>query len=182
MYKISKTAYIALGANLSNPKETFRAALSELEKSGLRVMAISSLWHSPAWPPGLGYPDYVNAVAKIQTVLNPQSLIELLHKTEESFGRFRTVLNAPRPLDLDIIDCEGEVLEGKLVLPHPRALVRPFVLLPLTEIAPEWSHPISQETAWQALAKLAPEDVLTHYVIERDWLKSQACVSENQSI
>jgi 2-amino-4-hydroxy-6-hydroxymethyldihydropteridine diphosphokinase len=182
MNKKSNIAYIALGANLSNPKETFRLALAEMEKNGLDVVTVSSLWHSPAWPPGLGHPDYVNAVIKAQTDDDALALMKTLHAIEAHFGRQRTVLNAPRPLDLDIIDYGGRVLQSELILPHPRALDRPFVLLPLAEIASEWMHPASQETVWQAVAKLSSQDVLAHHVIERHWLKSQACFKGNQPI
>lgn len=176
MNKKSNIAYIALGANLSNPKETFITALSELEKNGLTIVAVSSLWHSPAWPPGLGHPDYVNAVVSVNTEKNATTLMKTLHAIEVHFGRVRTVLNAPRSLDLDIIDYNGSILKGDVVLPHPRVLDRPFVLLPLSEIASDWVHPISQESVSQALVKLSSEDVLAHHVIERTWLKSRACV------
>lgn len=182
MNKISKVAYIALGANLSNPKDNFQLALDDMQGEGIIVEQVSSLWHSPAWPAGLGHPDYINAVAKIRTNLSPEELLALLHRIESKYGRERTVLNAPRPLDLDIVDYGGVLLSGDLNLPHPRALLRPFVLLPLIEIDENWVHPISKESAFQALEKLTSQDVLDHHVIEREWLKSHTCVSKNQAI
>lgn len=159
MSKISPI-YIALGANLSNPAETFRAALAALVDADVRVSAISSLWHSPAWPPGLGYPDYVNAVAEIETERSPDMVLALLQNIETDLGRERTVRNAPRTLDLDILDYRGQVSDSlALTLPHPRMMARGFVLFPLLEIAPDWTHPVSGLSANDASARLPLSDV-----------------------
>ncbi len=162
--------YIALGANLSNPKRNFVKAISELRRYGIVTTKTSSLWHSPAWPAGKGHPDYVNAVIAVQTSLMPDSLLEKLHKIEESFGRERKTVNAPRPLDLDIVDYKGQVETGKVTLPHPRMMARPFVLLPLLEIAQSWSHPRSGLTAVDGVGRLPTSDVLAHHIIERNWI------------
>ncbi len=182
MHKILKIAYIALGANLSNPKANFRGCIADMEAGGLVVKGVSSLWHSPAWPAGLGQPDYVNAGVKIETSLDALDLLMFLHNIEAKYGRRRTTKNAPRPLDLDIIDYAGDILSGRLDLPHPRLLDRPFVLLPLVEIASDWRHPVTGENGLEALSKLTLKDVLAHYVIERDWLKSDTCVSQDEAI
>lgn len=142
-----------------------------MQQSGLIIEAVSSLWHSPAWPAGLGHPDYVNAVIKVSSQLSAENLLQMLHDIEAQLGRERTERNAPRPIDLDIIDYAGQVKKASPTLPHPRAVDRPFVLLPLMEITPNWRHPVTNEASLEALAKLTPDDVLSHYVIERDWLK-----------
>lgn len=162
-------AYIALGANLSNPKQSFRSALSMMRENGVEIKSRSSLWHSPAWPAGMGYPDYVNAVVEIETSLAGAALLDFLHHIEADMGRIRGELNAPRPLDLDLLDYEGEISSLYPILPHPRLLERPFVLLPLLEVNPNWKHPIDRIIPIEALSYLPSKDVLEHYVIERVW-------------
>lgn len=161
---------------MSNPKANFIEALNVLHDRAVVVRAISSLWHSPAWPAGKGSPDYINAVAEVSTKLSSEMLLECLHEVEAIFGRTRKVINAPRPMDLDVIDYRGEVKSGTINLPHPRLMGRPFVLLPLLEVAPSWTHPVTKLSAANGLAQLDSKDVLAHYVIERNWLKSLACV------
>lgn len=137
--------YIALGANLSNKKTSFIKALEALGRESVSILGVSGLWQSPSWPPGQGYPDYLNAVAEIDTSHSPQALLTLLQKIETELGRERTVRNAPRPLDLDILDFKGRVLDtDRLTLPHPRMTQRGFVLFPLAQVAPGWSHPARQ--------------------------------------
>lgn len=164
-----KRAYIALGANLSNPKQSFRSALSMMRENGVAMKSVSSLWHSPAWPAGLGHPDYVNAVIEVETRLSASDLLNYLHHIEADMGRTRGELNAPRPLDLDLLDYQGEISASYPLLPHPRLLGRPFVLLPLLEVSPNWTHPIDKVTPIEALSYLPSEGVLSHYVIERVW-------------
>jgi len=140
--------YIALGANLPEgehtPQETLALALEALAGEDVSVVARSSDWSSPAWPDPCD-PPYVNAVAEIGTALSPRALLDLLHRVEARFGRERSRRNAPRTLDLDLIDHRGAVLKAEdgLEIPHPRATQRAFVLLPLQEIAPGWHDPVS---------------------------------------
>ena len=87
-------------------------------------------------------PWFVNGVARVETTLDPTALLSLLRRLEQEFGRQRSVRNAARTLDLDIIDYDGKVENTpELTLPHPRMQDRAFVLLPLAEIAPGWRHP-----------------------------------------
>jgi len=151
-------------------------------EKGLSVKAVSSLWHSPAWPPGLGHPDYVNAAIEVETSLEAPALLNFLHQAEAASGRIRGALNAPRALDLDLLDYEGEVSVTYPLLPHPRLSDRPFVLLPLNEINPIWRHPVTNETPIKALAALWSKDVLSHHVIDRLWAESLPCVLDNQSV
>ena len=155
--------YIALGANLPSggrtPLQTVEAALKALDEAGLTVVAASSAWSSPAWPDPSD-PPYVNAVARIVSGLSPRELLDGLHVIEAGFGRKRTVPNAPRPLDLDLIDHSGQCLreESGLEIPHPRACQRAFVLLPLQEIAPDWCDPISGRSISELVADLPSHD------------------------
>lgn len=153
---------IALGANLpssaGSPEQTLRAALARLEALGLRIVSVSSLYETPAWPDASD-PPFVNAVASVKTDLQPVELLALLHGVETDFGRMRSVPNAPRTLDIDVIDYDGRVTSDGLILPHPRLAARAFVLVPLAEIAPGWTHPVTGQGVGALLATLADRDV-----------------------
>jgi 2-amino-4-hydroxy-6-hydroxymethyldihydropteridine diphosphokinase len=132
------TAFVALGSNLSDPPAQIRRALQTLAAMPeTRLVRWSSLYRNP--PAGyLDQPEFVNAVAKIETRLAPCDLLEQLLAIERAHGRVREFPNGPRTLDLDILLYgERTVREPKLTIPHPRMLERPFVLVPLAEIAPE---------------------------------------------
>jgi 2-amino-4-hydroxy-6-hydroxymethyldihydropteridine diphosphokinase len=148
---------LALGANLPSdigpPVATLRAALTELERAGIAPLAVSKFYATPAWPDPRD-PAFVNAVARVETKLPPSALLEELHRVERHFGRTRDARNAPRTLDLDIIDYDGRVEEGPPHLPHPRASERGFVLMPLADIAPEWSHPVTGKSLEALIAAL----------------------------
>ena len=131
-------AFIALGANLRDPERQIQAAIEELAMlSDTRLCSVSSLYRSA--PVGyLEQPDFVNAVAGIETALAPRALLEALLEIERRYGRVRQFPNAPRTLDLDIVlygDLEAD--EPGLTIPHPRMHERAFVLVPLAEIAPD---------------------------------------------
>jgi 2-amino-4-hydroxy-6-hydroxymethyldihydropteridine diphosphokinase len=131
-------AFIGLGANLEDPVLQVRRALRELDAiERTRVLAASSLYRSAP----VGYaeqPDFINAVARLRTGLSPHELLDALHAIENRHGRLRSIRNAPRTLDLDLLLYGRLVVhEEDLTLPHPRMHERAFVLLPLAEIAPD---------------------------------------------
>lgn len=131
-------AYVALGSNLEQPAEQIRAALAALAAlAGTSVLAHSSLYLTT--PVGyLDQPDFINAVAQLETSLSPHDLLEALMQIEAGFGRERSFRNAPRVLDLDILLYQDTVLDDpQLLLPHPRMHQRAFVMVPLAEIAPD---------------------------------------------
>jgi 2-amino-4-hydroxy-6-hydroxymethyldihydropteridine diphosphokinase len=135
-------AFVALGANLQDPVQQVRDAIAELGNiEHTLVLAVSSLYRTAP----IGYadqPDFINAVAKLQTGLSPHQLLDALHAIENRHGRRRSVRNAPRTLDLDLLLYGIRVVhEGDLTLPHPRMHERAFVLMPLLEIAPDASVP-----------------------------------------
>ncbi len=152
--------YIALGANLSNQKASFIKALGGLESSGVGIISVSGIWQSPSWPPGQGHPDYLNAVAEVDFSGSPEELLSLLQTTENTLGRVRSERNAPRTLDLDILDFQGRMMQKPaLTLPHPRMLARGFVLFPLAQIAPDWRDPLSGEGLEFFIERLPYSDV-----------------------
>ena len=153
---------IALGANLPGPAgppvAALRAALVRLEELGVKILSVSSFYETPAWPDP-GQPAYVNAVAAVETALQPVELLTLLHGVETDFGRLRSAPNAPRTLDLDLLDHEGRAMTEGVVLPHPRMTERSFVLVPLAEIAPGWRHPVTGAGVMDLLARLPDREV-----------------------
>jgi 2-amino-4-hydroxy-6-hydroxymethyldihydropteridine diphosphokinase len=146
-----KLGVIALGANLPGAMRscvaTLEAALDGFSSERLQIVKRSRWWRSRAWP-NPDDPPYLNGVAVIRTELAPIETLTALHRIEVRFDRQRTIPNAPRTLDLDLI-CLGEIVRSDeaLTLPHPRAADRLFVMGPLAEIWPDWVHPSHGRTA-----------------------------------
>lgn len=135
-------AFIGLGANLGDPRAQIHAALLALGGiPATRLSAQSSLYRSAP----IGYvsqPDFLNAVAQIETDLAPRALLHALLEIEQSIGRDRSFANAPRTIDLDLL-LYGDIVIGEpgLHVPHPRMHTRAFVLMPLVEVAPDIDIP-----------------------------------------
>ncbi|NOT16123.1 MAG: 2-amino-4-hydroxy-6-hydroxymethyldihydropteridine diphosphokinase [Methylotenera sp.] len=136
-------AFVALGSNLNNPILQVKNALRTLGQiKHTRLIKHSSLYQTaPVDCPSLAHqavPDFINAVAEVETSLSPQDLLQALHVIENQAGRERPYINAPRVLDCDLLLYEQlEIAQPTLTLPHPRIHLRGFVLLPLFEIAPQ---------------------------------------------
>lgn len=131
-------AFVALGANIGEPVRHLRAAVEDMAAlPGTAVVARSSLYRSA--PVGLlDQPDFINAVVEIVTALSAQELLESLLAIESALGRERSIPNGPRTIDLDLILYGDHTIQEKeLIVPHPRMHERAFVLVPLTEIAPD---------------------------------------------
>jgi 2-amino-4-hydroxy-6-hydroxymethyldihydropteridine diphosphokinase len=131
-------AFIAIGSNLQNPQAQVERALQTIaNKANIKLIKASSLYKTAP----VGYdnqPDFINAVAQIQTDLSPIALLHTLLAIEMQHGRERPFPNAPRVLDLDVLLYENiEINTPELTLPHPRMHARGFVMLPLAEIAPK---------------------------------------------
>jgi 2-amino-4-hydroxy-6-hydroxymethyldihydropteridine diphosphokinase len=158
--------FIGLGANLSHdrygtPRQTLEAALAELGRRGVPTVRISPWYRSAPVPPS-GQPWYFNAVAAVASDLPADALLAELHAVEAAFGRARTVPNAARPIDLDLLDFHGEVAAGgtgKATLPHPRLAGRAFVLRPLADLAPDWRHPLTGQSVGELVAALPADQV-----------------------
>jgi 2-amino-4-hydroxy-6-hydroxymethyldihydropteridine diphosphokinase len=156
---------IGLGANLPSPthggpKATLTAALERLEALGLHVTA-HSRWYESEPVPKSAQPNFINAVASIETRLAPAALLAVLQGIEREFGRTRGERNAARCIDLDIIAYGDQVTRGDAIpaLPHPRMHERAFVLLPLREIAPRWYHPFLGATVDQLIDRLPGDQI-----------------------
>jgi 2-amino-4-hydroxy-6-hydroxymethyldihydropteridine diphosphokinase len=158
-FEPDEMAVVAVGGNLCGPYPSSRAlleaAIDQFAAVGLPTVGRSRWWRSAAWPDPTG-PAYLNGVVLVEPALEPAALLRALLDLETAFGRNRGARNASRTLDLDLIASGRRVLETPdLVLPHPRAHERLFVMGPLAEIAPDWRHPTLGRTAAD-LAEQAP--------------------------
>ena len=135
-------AYVALGANLADPVAQVRAAFDALKNLPASHLLLASSLYRTA-PVGIhGQPDFINAVALVETGLEAEALLDALLATEAAFGRRRDFYHAPRTLDLDLLLFDDAVIDTpRLVLPHPRMHLRAFVMAPLAEIAPDCRIP-----------------------------------------
>ncbi|MFN4177253.1 2-amino-4-hydroxy-6-hydroxymethyldihydropteridine diphosphokinase [Phenylobacterium sp.] len=148
---IDRAVVIALGSNVAagygSSEALLEAVLARFPDAGLKILVRSSWWRSAAWPDPMG-PEYRNGVALVEASAPPEEVLSTLLALEAEFGRRRSVKNAPRTVDLDLIAHGREVRdEPGLVLPHPRAHERLFVMGPLAQVAPEWRHPVLGMTA-----------------------------------
>lgn len=156
---------IALGSNIPGPLGEWpavmlRGAVESLRTlPGLQLTRVSPWYRSAPIPPS-GQPDYLNGVARLDGAADPAWLLRRLQAIEAAAGRVRTLRNAARPLDLDIIAMDGIVRAAPdPILPHPRAHERAFVLLPLADVAPGWLHPVLGATAADLAARLGPQAI-----------------------
>lgn len=157
---------IAIGANLPDAHgrgalANCRAAVEALRSlPGLRVVAVSR-WHRTAPQPAADQPDYINGVVRLAGAAEPAWLLARLQAIEAAAGRQRSVANAARPLDLDIIAMASLVRDHPdPVVPHPRAHLRDFVLRPLAEVAPDWVHPRLHRCVGTLIAELTAHPIM----------------------
>lgn len=149
--ELNDAVVVALGSNLSGRYSTrqdlLAAALGAFPAFGLGVVKASGWWNSAAWPDSSG-PDYLNGVAIVETSLGPRETLGRLMALEWHFDRVRGPRHGSRTLDLDLIAHGRAIRSGsELSLPHPQAHRRLFVMGPLAEIAPGWTHPILGESS-----------------------------------
>ncbi|GGF70541.1 7,8-dihydro-6-hydroxymethylpterin-pyrophosphokinase [Terasakiella brassicae] len=163
--------YIGLGANLpspihGSPVDTLNACITRLCDFGLRIVKVSR-WYESAPVPMSDQPWYVNGVVAIETDLKARDVLKQLLKIEHEFGRVRSEANAPRVLDLDliayhtqIIEDEGKIEDKPFCVPHPRMHERAFVLLPLTDLNPQWIHPKLKSNLSDLVAQLPKDQII----------------------
>ncbi len=137
------TAYLLFGGNTGDVPSTFSAAMSMLEKSGIRIVSVSSLYKTEPWGMSESTSCFYNMAMAAKTCLAPKPLMDLLLRVERVLGRKRKPgVVGSRTIDIDILFYNQEIysLSG-LTIPHPKIHLRRFAMLPLAEIAPELIHP-----------------------------------------
>ena len=179
MNQNNRQFFIALGSNISlgrvQPLEIIKRAIAELRNIHIRSVSLSRFYETPAFPNGNG-PNFINCVVKAEAKYSPYEILQKLHEIEEKFERQRNSRWGARTLDLDLIAMKWQVLPNnevfkywfdlspseqkkktpnELVLPHPRVQDRAFVLSPLLDIEPNWTHPILDKTVVQLYAELS---------------------------
>ena len=144
--------FLSLGSNLGNREKNLTLALSLLEKEGVEILKMSSLYETqPVDFPS--QPWFYNQLVEVRTKANPEALLDLIKKIEQKMGRKRRLKKGPRIIDIDIILAEDSVIRKKeLKIPHPRMEKRNFILLPFVEISSDTVHPVFNEdmkTLWE---------------------------------
>jgi 2-amino-4-hydroxy-6-hydroxymethyldihydropteridine diphosphokinase len=156
---------IAIGSNLAHPQFGSSKAVCERALPAIcqairgEIVGLSA-WYRTRPVPDRGQPWYVNGVARLSTGFGAAALLDALHDVERSFGRVRGAPAADRTLDLDLLDHNGEISAPGVWprLPHPRLHERAFVLVPLADCAPDWTHPETGMTAREMLKSIPHED------------------------
>ena len=138
--------YLNIGSNLPSKeggrKISILKAINHLKKLKLNIIKISSFYETPSYPNNAD-PKFINLCVKLESNLKSSELLNEIKKIEKKLERTRRKMNEPRTCDIDIIDFNGEIIKNdELVAPHPRLHLRNFVIYPLKEIEPNWSHPI----------------------------------------
>lgn len=155
-------ALIALGSNLGDSKSILESALETLDRTpGIRVKARSSFYQTKAITlDDRPQPDYLNACALLETRLIPEQLLSVLQQVEQQFGRIRHERWGARTLDLDLLLFNDVIQQTNVLeIPHPRMTERAFVLVPLSEIAPTWIHPVLGQSIAQLVQSIDSSDV-----------------------
>lgn len=172
---------ISLGANLpgmwGEPIQSLRHAVAEMQKLHICAERVSALYKTEPLG-GRWQAHYLNAVILAKTNVSPAALLRILKTLERRAGRRLGVRWGPRPLDLDIIDFAGRRIgwpprvrqRGQLILPHPEAHRRAFVLIPLLDVAPHWRHPALRTPARAMLAGLRPQRRGVQRILDSGWI------------
>jgi len=137
--------FVNIGSNLSSEKGdrffNLKKSLELIELENIKIIQISSIYETPSYPNEKN-PKFLNIGLEIKCNYSPNNLIKKFNKIEKKLQRIRGIKNQPRTCDIDLIDYQGKVLSSiELILPHPKAHLRNFVLFPMKEISPDWIHP-----------------------------------------
>jgi 2-amino-4-hydroxy-6-hydroxymethyldihydropteridine diphosphokinase len=145
------TIYLLLGSNMGNSKELLFLAQKNISATVGDITTSSSLYSTAAWG-NTNQPDFLNQVLIVETHLTPLKLLQSVLNIEKKMGRVRTIKNAPRIIDIDILFFNSDVVKLKnLTVPHPEIQNRRFVLTPLAELSPNFMHPSLKKTIKQLL-------------------------------
>ena len=145
--------YLLLGSNIGNSKEELDTAIKLIEKKVGKLSRKSGIYITAAWG-NTDQPDFLNKVILVESKLTAEETLQTILAIEKKMGRERTVKNAPRVIDIDILFFNKQIINlPDLVVPHPELQNRRFVLIPLNQIAPLFVHPVLKKTVHQLLLK-----------------------------
>ena len=148
---IGSNLYSKHGSRFSN----ISIAINLLIHSKIKIIKISNFYETPSYP-NRNFPKYLNVGLTIDCEYNDLDLFRIIKKIEKKIGRVRSKKNDPRIIDIDIIDFKSDIKKTKdLILPHPKCHLRNFVLYPILQIDPNWSHPILKKNARFLINKLS---------------------------
>ncbi len=143
--------HLNIGSNLDSKYgsrfDNIVLAINLLLNSKIKIKKISNFYETPSYPNN-NFPKFINIGLSVNFEDNYLNLLKEIKKIEKKLGRIKTRKNEPRLIDIDIIDFKGEIKKSKdLILPHPRCHLRNFVLYPILQIDPNWSHPVLKKNA-----------------------------------
>ena len=160
--EIPHLCYLSLGSNLGDRMAYFVQAKNLLEPA-VQIVVESTIYETDPWG-YLDQPKFLNQVIQVTTSLNPHELLIYNKNIERKLGREKVIRNGPRIIDLDILFFDHEVIcLPDLIVPHPAMAERAFILVPLAEIAPDFSHPILKITISEMLSKLDQSSVKKYH-------------------
>ena len=150
--------YLAIGSNLGDRVHNIEKAKFLLIENNISLISVSKYYETPSWPDP-SKPEFINIVLKAKSLLGYTELLNLCKSIEISLGRKITPKNSPRECDIDIVDFNGLILQGKINLPHKMMHKRNFVLFPLFEIEKKWFHPIKKVYIENLIFSLSNNDI-----------------------
>lgn len=134
--------YLLLGSNQQDPQKQLKIAQPSIIRKIGRIQRKSAIYQTAAWG-NTDQPDFLNQVIIVETKLTVQQTMHTILQIEKEMGRLRTVKNAPRIIDIDILFFNKEIINtAELTVPHPQLQNRRFVLVPLNELSPNFKHPV----------------------------------------
>ena len=143
--------YLLLGSNMGNSRQQLNTAIRHIKKDIGKLSRQSKLYVTAAWG-NTSQPDFLNQVIVVETKHTAVKTMETILAIEKKMGRVRTVKNAPRVIDIDILFFNKAIIEEKILsVPHPQIQFRRFVLIPLNELSPNFKHPVLQQNIHQLL-------------------------------
>ena len=146
------SAYLLIGGNLGNRIENLTKAISAIEKDIGKIIKVSAIYQTASW--GItDQPDFLNQVLLVTTKFSAAETMQIILSVENKMGRIRTLKNASRIIDIDILFFNDEIINSRLLtIPHPEIQNRKFVLIPLNEIAPQLLHPVFKQSIQNLLS------------------------------
>src|SRR6476620_2666671 len=142
-------AFLLIGSNLGDRLAFLNLAITALQRTAGRLLNISSVYETAAWG-NTEQSHFLNQVLELETSLQPEQLLALIHQIEKEAGRVRSEHGGPRELDIDILFFGNHLVNlPELAVPHPQLHLRRFTLLPLAEIAPDLMHPTLHKTIFE---------------------------------